>query len=268
MKCPVVIEYKMQKRPLAYFIGVFFIIVYCPFIYAHSVVEQVARLKPSVVGVGLYDALAAQKHQLRGTGFAFGDGSLIATNHHVLAAQLDPVVVQYHIVMVGTGAHPQVYRARVLAQDLTYDIAILKIDTQLKPVKLADDTMRADGTEVLITGFPIGAVLGLYPATHKGIIAASTPDIIPTINSNQLTTERLVKLKNPYLVYQLDITAYPGNSGSPLYSAENGEVVGILNKVFVQDSKESLLEKPSGISYAIPVKYLRELAQRHNLIQR
>jgi len=63
------------------------------------------------------------------------------------------------------------------------------------------------------------------------------------------------------MIYQLDITAYPGNSGSPLYSAENGEVLGILNKVFVKESKETVLEKPSGISYAIPIKYLIALSK-------
>jgi S1-C subfamily serine protease len=67
------------------------------------------------------------------------------------------------------------------------------------------------------------------------------------------------------MIYQLDITAYPGNSGSPLYSAENGEVLGILNKVFVKESKETVLEKPSGISYAIPIKYLVELAKRKGI---
>jgi hypothetical protein len=50
-----------------------------------------------------------------------------------------------------------------------------------------------------------------------------------------------------------------------LYDAQSGEVVGILNKVFVKESKESVLEKPSGISYAIPVKYLIDLAKRKGL---
>jgi S1-C subfamily serine protease len=67
------------------------------------------------------------------------------------------------------------------------------------------------------------------------------------------------------MIYQLDITAYPGNSGSPLYAADSGEVIGVLNKVFVKEAKETVLEKPSGISYAIPVKYLIELAKRKGL---
>jgi len=62
-----------------------------------------------------------------------------------------------------------------------------------------------------------------------------------------------------YDVYQLDITAFPGNSGSPLYNAETGQVEGILNSVTVKGTKENALTKPSGISFAIPVIYLHDL---------
>ena len=227
---------------------------------AHSYESVVTKIKPSIVGVGLYDALGVQTHQLKGTGFVFGNGHYIATNYHVVSEDLDPKIVQYHIVFVGTGRNPQVYRAEIVARDPVHDLAILKIDAKLPAVILASDYMLDDGSEVLLTGFPIGAVLGLYPATHRGIIAASTPDVIPSVNANQLTTTMLEKLDNPSLIYQLDITAYPGNSGSPLYNALNGEVVGVLNKVFIKETKETVLEKPSGISYAIPIKHLKELA--------
>lgn len=232
---------------------------------ASSLSDVVAKVKPSVVGVGLYDAMAAQTHQLRGTGFAFGDGSLIATNHHVVSIVLDPKIVQYLIVFAGQGAHPAIYRAEIVAKDIEHDIAILKIAANLPALRLADDSVVADGSEVLLTGFPIGAILGLYPATHRGIIAAFTPDVIPSMNSTQLSNRILNRLDKPSMIYQLDITAYPGNSGSPLYNAQNGDVIGILNKVFVKETKESVIEKPSGISYAIPVKYLRRLTLQSGL---
>jgi serine protease Do len=63
-------------------------------------------------------------------------------------------------------------------------------------------------------------------------------------------------------VFQLDATAFPGNSGSPLYDPATGEVVGILNMVFVKGTKESALTQPSGISYAIPSNFLIELLAR------
>jgi len=56
--------------------------------------------------------------------------------------------------------------------------------------------------------------------------------------------------------------AYPGNSGSPLYSPDTGQVVGIINKVFIQETKETVIQKPSGISYAIPIIHLHELLKK------
>ena len=232
---------------------------------SHSVVEVVAKVKPSVVGVGLYDALGVQTHQLHGTGFVFGDGSLVATNYHVINKELNPQKVQYHIVFSGTGRQPKIHKAEIIAKDVDHDLAILKISTTLTPVKLAASNYVEDGTEVLLTGFPIGAVLGLYPATHRGIVAATTPDVIPSAHSSRLSIKMLDRLDKKFMIYQLDITAYPGNSGSPLYAADSGEVIGVLNKVFVKESKETVLEKPSGISYAIPVKYLIQLAKQRGV---
>ena len=61
---------------------------------------------------------------------------------------------------------------------------------------------------------------------------------------------------------QLDATAYPGNSGSPLYDPETGAVYGIVNMVFVKGTKENALSHPSGITYAIPANYIRGLVER------
>jgi S1-C subfamily serine protease len=63
-------------------------------------------------------------------------------------------------------------------------------------------------------------------------------------------------------VFQLDGTAYPGNSGSPVYHAETGAVIGIVNSVFVKGTKESALTQPSGITYAIPAQKLKDLLDR------
>lgn len=240
-------------------------LIFTPYARSHSITDVVAKVKPSVVGVGLYDALGVQMHQLRGTGFVFGDGTLVATNYHVISEELDPQKVQYHIVFSGTGRNPKIHKAKIIAKDREHDLAILKLPIALTPLSLAKDKYVDDGTEVLLTGFPIGAVLGLYPATHRGIVAATTPDVIPTSHSSQLSNNILDRLDKKFMIYQLDITAYPGNSGSPLYDAHSGEVLGILNKVFVKESKETVLEKPSGISYAIPVKYLIELINRKGL---
>ena len=153
-----------------------------------------------------------------------------------------------------------------MATSSLYDLAILKISGPALPaMKLASGEFIPDGSFIAFTGFPIGGVLGLYPVTHRGIIASITPTVVPAVSAEQINLKMLKRMRNPYLVYQLDATAYPGNSGSAMYDMKTGEVVGIINKVFVQSTKEAVISNPSGITYAIPVKYLQQVLREHDI---
>lgn len=230
-----------------------------------NLVEIVKQVKPSVVGVGITTPMNSPANNLQGTGFVIGNGQYIATNYHVVSNELDPGVVQYRAVYAGNARKTKTYRAEVVGIDPAHDLAILKIDATLKPFTVAPDELVPEGTYIGFTGFPIGAVLGLYPATHRGIVAAITPDATPARNSNQLSIDMLDRLQQTFMIYQLDATAYPGNSGSPMYRIEDGVVIGVINKVFVAETRESVLSKPSGISYAIPIVHLRKLAAKYNI---
>ncbi len=135
------------------------------------------------------------------------------------------------------------------------------------PMRLGDSNKVREGEPYAFTGYPIGMVLGLNPVTHRAIISAISPIAIPAHTSQRLNAKMIQRLTDPYEVFQLDATAYPGNSGSPLYDPKSGEVVGIINKVFVQETKENLLERPSGISYAIPIKYALSLLSANGIKQ-
>ena len=92
------------------------------------------------------------------------------------------------------------------------------------------------------------------------MVAAISPIVIPPPIAAQLDPRVLRRLTTGSLpVLQLDATAYPGNSGSPVYDPDSGEVLGIINKVFVQGTKEAALTQPSGITYAIPATHLQAL---------
>jgi S1-C subfamily serine protease len=113
---------------------------------------------------------------------------------------------------------------------------------------------------VLFTGFPIGPVLGAHPATHRGMVAAISPIAIPQARSAELESQVIRRLASgAYPIFQLDATAYPGNSGSPVYDPASGEVIGIINMVWVKGTKETALSQPSGITYAVPSKHLQDL---------
>lgn len=222
----------------------------------------VKKVTPSIVAVGIFTPLESSGNQILGTGFVVGSGDYVVTNYHVVSRILDVSIVQHYVVISGKESDIQTFEAEVIKIDPVHDLALLKFEGELPALSLSSDTLLPPGTDVAFTGFPIGAAIGLYPATHRGMVSAITPDAIPARNADQLTVSMLNRLKKPELVYQLDATAYPGNSGSPVYETQNGNVVGVINKVFVSEGKEAALSYPSGISYAIPVKHVRELMSK------
>lgn len=228
--------------------------------------ETIAQVKPGVVAVGTVQNTRTPPGKFLGTGFVVGDGRHIVTNAHVLPALLAAENLEYLAIFVGSGPRPDIRRAKKVALDPVHDLALLKIEGEaLPPLRLGDSEQMREGQSIAFTGFPIGAVLGIFPVTHRGIISAITPIAIPSQESSLLNPALIKRLRNPFDVFQLDATAYPGNSGSPVYDQNTGEVIGVLNMVFVKESKESVLEKPSGISFAIPGKHIKALLERASL---
>ncbi|TVO62513.1 S1 family peptidase [Denitromonas ohlonensis] len=220
----------------------------------------VSRVKPSIVAVGTYEPTRSPAFRFLGTGFVVGDGLTVATNAHVLPASVDANRRETLAVAIPLGDKVNVRSAEKLRSDPAHDLATLRIVGPALPVLVLSSGEAEEGQSVAFTGFPIGSALGLKPATHRGIVSAITPISIPRGNARELNARQIRSLGNdPFSVYQLDATAYPGNSGSPLFDPVSGAVLGVLNMVFVKDTKENVLSKPSGISYAIPVRYLNDL---------
>ena len=229
-------------------------------------VNVVAKIKPAVVGIGVHTPTSSPQNILRGTGFVIGNGHYVVTNAHVLPAQLDEKLLQKMAVFIGSGKQAKVRQAEIIVTSELYDLAVLKLAGPALPaMQLANGQFREDGSYIAFTGFPIGSVLGLYPVTHRGIIASTTPTVVPAASAGKISIQMLKRMRNPYMVYQLDATAYPGNSGSAMYDMKTGEVLGVINKVFIQSTKEGAISKPSGITYAIPVKYLHQILTDNNI---
>jgi S1-C subfamily serine protease len=229
---------------------------------ADNTISTIERVKGSVVAVGTFERTRAPAFQFRATGFAVGDGSLIVTNAHALPETLDSEHRETLVVLIpAADRQSQVREVRELAVDLGTDLAVLKMNgPPLPALKLGDPDRVREGQSVLFTGFPIGSVLGVFAATHRGMVAAITPIAIPPPLAAQLDPRILRRLTTgSFPVLQLDATAYPGNSGSPVYDPESGDVLGIINMVFVKGTKEAALTQPSGITYAIPAGHLQAL---------
>lgn len=229
-------------------------------------IATIERVKASIVAVGTFERGRAPPFRFRGTGFAVGDGTTIVTNAHVLPGQTDPSKMETIAVLTATVSAQgketgQVRGAKQIVVDAGTDLALLKIEgPALPPLSLRDSDTVREGQEILMTGFPIGSVLGPFPATHRGMISAITPIAIPPARAADLKAAVLRRLTSgSFPVFQLDATAYPGNSGSPIYDPATGDVIGIVNMVFVKGTKEAALSQPSGITYAVPARHLEAL---------
>ena len=232
-----------------------------------SLSDTIDKIRPAIVAVGTYQKTRRPPAIFRGTGFVIADGLHVVTNAHVLPDKLEADKKEYIAVFAGVGEIADVREATTVGRDFDHDFAVLKISGPPIPALVLGDSARVrEGEFYAFTGFPLGMVFGLHPVTHRGTISAITPIAIPQLSAQLLEKNVVARLISPYDVFQLDATAYPGNSGSPLYDPDTGRVVGIINKVFVQSTKESAIEKPSGISYAVPINNLRELLKKAGLL--
>jgi S1-C subfamily serine protease len=234
---------------------------------ADDLPRTIDKVKPSVVGVGSYLKTRSPAAAFFGTGFVVGDGLSVITNAHVvknLITDENNDAGEQLGIIVGKGDATEFRRAKVVALDPEHDLAYLQIGgAPLPALELGDSAKVVEGQTVAFTGFPLGMVLGLHHATHRGIVAALTPIVMPALNSAKLDMKTVAQLrKPPFVIFQLDGTAYPGNSGSPVYDPETGAVLGVINMVFVKGVKETAISNPSGITYAIPSRFVRELLQR------
>ena len=215
--------------------------------------DTLARIKRSVVAIGTLEPGRAPPFQFRGTGFVVDDGRVIVTNAHVLPGVVDSSHNESLAILAsGPNANEVLVRkARRVAIDPGSDLALLNVaGDALPPLRIGDSAQVREGQEILMTGFPIGAVIGLFAATHRGIVSAITPIAIPQGRASEL---------NPALVRRLASGTYPGNSGSPIYDPATGDVLGIVNLVLVKGTKESVLSQPSGIAYAVPASHIAAL---------
>lgn len=228
--------------------------------------ETIKRVKPGIVAVGTYQATRRPPARLFGSGFAVADGGHVVTSAHVLPDKIETGRREHLAVFVPAAESSLVVKVEVVGTDVEHDVAILRLSGHRLPaLVLGDDAAVEEGQPVAITGYPIGGILGLYPATHRGIVAATPPIAVPQLSLSQLDPRMIRQLREGATVFQLDATAYPGNSGSPLYDPHTGEVYGLVNSVFIKGTKERALRNPSGITYATPIRHAKALLAKLGL---
>lgn len=171
-----------------------------------------------------------------GSGFFISRDGYIVTNHHVISHIVDTGYKGYAKLYVTLAQDPETkIPAKVIGYDAATDLALLKV-----PVD-APEVLALGDTEELYVGqkvYAIGSPLGLQNSVSSGIIS--------TRNRN---------VGQIYDLYQFDAALNGGNSGGPLID-ERGNVVAINSMKSVSAGNGISAE---GLSYAIPVDYLKKL---------
>ncbi len=149
-----------------------------------------------------------------GTGFVVRKDGVIVTNAHVIAG------ASKVSVMMRDG---KVFPARLLGQDETNDIAVIKIDAKdLPEVKLGNSNNLVIGEWAIAIGNPFGFYFGnSEPSVTVGVVSATQRNLVAP-NDGQASYFDMI---------QTDAAINPGNSGGPLVNAD-GDVVGVNSSIF------------------------------------
>lgn len=241
--------------------------------------ETIRAIRASIVGIGTLSPSASPVFSLSATGFAVADGNWIVTNAHAVPVLDSSKNQQLAVFQFETGPNEpgtlvslprRVTRIAELRQiDRERDLALLRIQGAPLPALALrrEVTLLPEGSMVLFSGFALGQNFGNALTTHRGMIAAVSPATRSMPRAEGLNPETVRAMRSaPFMLYQLDATAFPGHSGSPMIDPETREVVGIISGGYVKRVREAAVQaaisQPTSISYAIPVQYVLELLQQ------
>jgi putative serine protease PepD len=174
-----------------------------------------------------------------GSGFVISSEGYIVTNAHVVEGASSVRV------KVGDG---DTKTARVVGEDASADIALLKIDPgsqKLHALTLAD----SDSLHVGDSTYAIGNPYGLESTLTTGVVSAL---------GRQISAPNGFSIDD---VIQTDAALNPGNSGGPLLDS-SGRVIGVNSQIESNDSTGTGTASNSGIGFAVPSNTVRNVVEQ------
>jgi len=166
------------------------------------------------------------------TGFVTDAGGVIVTNDHVVADARSINV---------TTSDGKKLSARVLGQDASHDLAVLRVDaTNLPAVELGNSDQVQVGDDVVAIGNALDLDGGL--SATRGIVSGL---------HRQIPTETGAQLQG---LIQTDAAINPGNSGGPLVDAQ-GRVIGINTAIANPNTAQN-------VGFVIPISQAKPIIDR------
>ena len=160
----------------------------------------------------------------QGSGVVVSSNGYIITNFHVIQGSNEILV---------RDSNGNDHQTSVIGYDFLTDLAVIKINDNLKPITFG----KIENVRVGDISLAIGNPLGVGQTITLGIVSATDKEISPEAYSYQ----RYV---------QTDAAINPGNSGGALVNS-NGELIGINTMI------STLGGGSDGIGFAIPVDIVK-----------
>lgn len=198
--------------------------------------EIIAQVKPSVVTINVESGDAMGN----GSGWVYSSEGYIVTNDHVASLAKDDSDIS---VQLDDGRS---LPAEIVGSAKSTDIAVLKVDAELEPLSVQQDTPQV-GDSVIAVGSP----LGLANTVTDGIVSA----VDRPVAAGQSEEDAMV-----VAAIQTDAAINPGNSGGPLLNS-SGEVIGVNTLIygFSNDQGEA---GSMGLGFAISITQAERVAKQ------
>lgn len=203
-----------------------------------------AKALPSVVSITT-EIQDTSGMMMGGSGSSgnIGSGVVLDTEGHILT--------NYHVVEGATGIAVTMndgtnYEAEIVGSDESSDLAVIRLidadPSALTPIEIGNSDELSVGEWVMAIGSPFGneqsVSTGIVSALYRSTAMESSNGT--TIYANMIQTDAAIN---------------PGNSGGALVN-DNGELVGINSII------ESYSGSSSGVGFAIPVNYAKNIADQ------
>lgn len=176
-----------------------------------------------------------------GSGFIVSkDGYILTNNHVVTMSDRTTIADRVTVQMLDN----RVYKARVVGNDPTTDVALIKIEGDNFPtLSLGNDVNSRVGEWVLAIGNP----LGFDFTVTAGIISAKGRSLPGLLNRRGDTNNYSISD-----LIQTDAAINRGNSGGPLVN-QRGEVIGITSAIASETGMNA------GYGFAIPITLAKKV---------
>ncbi|PIX31164.1 hypothetical protein COZ61_01210 [Candidatus Berkelbacteria bacterium CG_4_8_14_3_um_filter_33_6] len=201
-----------------------------------AIIDATKKVSDAVVSISTTNNITdffGQTYQQKGggTGFIITSDGIIATNKHVVSEEN----ADYTIIT----ADGKSYKPKILAKDISSDLAVLKIEANGLPVVDLGDSSKLEVGQWVVA---IGNALGEFDNTVTvGVISAKERQIKASSNPSG-ATEQLTGL------LQTDAAINPGNSGGPLVNMA-GQVIGV---------NTAIVGNAQNIGFAIPINSVKK----------